>query len=57
LEVCRASQQNAVSERTRGNPAGRPPGARCKATIIAETLLQGEAEALTRSAVSATPAH
>jgi hypothetical protein len=51
LEVCRASQQNAVSERTRGNPAGRPPGARCKATIIAETLLQGEAEALTRSAI------
>jgi hypothetical protein len=34
-----------------GNPAGRPPGARCKATIIAETLLQGEAEALTRSAI------
>ena len=32
----------------RGNPAGRPPGARNWATIIAETLLQGEAEALTR---------
>ena len=31
-----------------GNPLGRPPGARNKATIIAERLLQGEAEALTR---------
>jgi hypothetical protein len=31
-----------------GNPAGRPPGARNKATLIAETLLQGETEALTR---------
>ena len=34
-----------------GNPAGRPPGARNKATIIAETLLQGEAEELTRAAI------
>jgi hypothetical protein len=34
-----------------GNPSGRPPGARNKATIIAETLLQGEAEALTRLAI------
>ena len=34
-----------------GIPAGRPPGARNKATIIAEALLQGEAEALTRSAI------
>src|SRR6202163_4642615 len=33
------------------NPSGRPPGARNKATIIAEALLQGEAEALTRSAI------
>jgi hypothetical protein len=31
-----------------GNPAGRPPGARNKATIIAELLLQGEAEAMAR---------
>lgn len=34
-----------------GNPAGRPPGARNKATIIAELLLQGEAEAMTRLAI------
>ena len=31
-----------------GNPAGRPPGARNKATMVAELLLDGEAEALTR---------
>jgi hypothetical protein len=34
-----------------GNPSGRPPGARNKATIIAEMLLQGEAEELTRLAI------
>jgi hypothetical protein len=34
-----------------GNPGGRPPGARNKATIMAEALLQGEAEELTRLAI------
>jgi hypothetical protein len=34
-----------------GNPLGRTPGARNKATIIAETLLQGEVEELTRVAI------
>lgn len=34
-----------------GNPSGRPPGARNKATIIAEMLLQGEAEELTRATI------
>jgi hypothetical protein len=34
-----------------GNPLGRPPGSRNKATIIAETLLQGEIEELTRVAI------
>ena len=34
-----------------GNPAGRPPGARNRATQNAELLLEGEAEALTRKAV------
>jgi Family of unknown function (DUF5681) len=29
-----------------GNPAGRPPGARHKATMAAEALLDGEAEAI-----------
>ncbi len=34
-----------------GNPKGRPPGARNKATLAAELLLDGEAEALIRRAV------
>ena len=41
---------------TRGRPfkpgnAGRPKGARNRATLAAETLLDGEAEALTRKAI------
>ena len=34
-----------------GNPAGRPRGSRHKATLAAESLLDGEAEALTRTAI------
>ena len=34
-----------------GNPAGRPPGLRNRATIAAEVLLEGEAESITRKAV------
>ena len=34
-----------------GNPAGRPPGSRNPATLAAEVLLEGEAEALTRRAI------
>jgi uncharacterized protein DUF5681 len=34
-----------------GNPAGRPPGSRNRATLAVEFLLEGEAEALTRKAV------
>ena len=34
-----------------GNPYGRPKGARNRATIAAETLLDGEAAALTRKAI------
>jgi hypothetical protein len=34
-----------------GNPAGRPKGARNKATIAAEALLEGQAEALTQKAI------
>jgi hypothetical protein len=34
-----------------GNPAGRPKGARGKATILAEGLFQGEAEAIIRAAI------
>lgn len=34
-----------------GNPAGRKPGCRNRATVAAEALLEGEAQALTRKAV------
>ena len=34
-----------------GNPQGRPLGARNAATVIAEQLLDGEAEAITRKAI------
>ncbi len=34
-----------------GNPAGKPKGARHRATRAAEALLDGEAEALTRKAI------
>ena len=34
-----------------GNPDGRPKGARNRATVAVEELLDGEAEALTRKAV------
>jgi hypothetical protein len=34
-----------------GNPQGRPPGARNAATMMAEQLLDGEAETITRKAI------
>ena len=34
-----------------GNPAGRPPGARNAATVIAEQLLDGEAEEIIRRVI------
>jgi hypothetical protein len=34
-----------------GNPAGKPRGARHKATLAAEALLDGEVERLTRKAI------
>jgi Family of unknown function (DUF5681) len=34
-----------------GNLAGRPPGSRNHTTLVAEALLQGEAQALTRKAI------
>src|SRR5215218_6978605 len=34
-----------------GNPAGRPAGARNKATLAVEVLLDGEAETITRKAI------
>ena len=34
-----------------GNPSGRPKGSRNKATLTMETLLDGEADAITRKAI------
>jgi hypothetical protein len=34
-----------------GNPSGRPPGARNAATVLAEQLLDGEAEVLIRKTI------
>ena len=34
-----------------GNPAGRPRGARGKATVLAESMFEGEAEAIIRAAI------
>jgi hypothetical protein len=45
------SKQMPFEKGQSGNPAGRPPGARNKATVMAELLLQGEAEAMTRLAI------
>ena len=36
---------------SRGNPNGRPVGSKNKATLAAEAILDGEAEALTRKSV------
>jgi hypothetical protein len=34
-----------------GNPAGRPPGSRNKATLLAESIFEGEAESIIRMAI------
>jgi hypothetical protein len=34
-----------------GNPAGRPPGSRNKATLLAESIFEGEAENIIRMAI------
>ena len=50
-QVERTSEGHFVKGQS-GNPAGRTPGCRNQASRIAETLLDGEAEALTRKAVT-----
>jgi hypothetical protein len=41
---------------TSGNPSGRPRGARNKATLAVQALLDGEAEAITRTVIEAAKA-
>lgn len=37
-----------------GNPAGRPPGSKNKVTLLAEALMEGQAEEITQSLIDAT---
>ena len=39
------------SKGTSGNPSGRPPGSRNHATLLMESLLEGQAEQLTQKAI------
>ena len=39
------------SKGTSGNPSGRPPGSRNRASLQMESLLEGDAEQLTRKAI------
>jgi hypothetical protein len=53
---CMTDSSRNNAEKTRGRPfakgnPGRPKGARHRATLAAEALLDGEAEALTRKAI------
>jgi hypothetical protein len=51
IQVERNSQGHFAKGQS-GNPAGKPPGCRNHASRTAETLLDGEAEALTRKIVT-----
>jgi hypothetical protein len=46
-----AKKQTQFQPGQSGNPSGRPKGARHRATLAIEELLDGEAEALTRKAI------
>src|ERR1700746_2895530 len=46
----------AFSKGQSGNPAGKPPGARHRATILAEKLMGDDAEDIVRAVVSAAKA-
>ena len=44
----RTKNSGQFSKGTSGNPSGRPAGSRNHATLLMESLLEGEAEQLTR---------
>ncbi|APG08156.1 hypothetical protein BKD09_07435 [Bradyrhizobium japonicum] len=51
LANTRQKQAGGFKKGVSGNPHGRPAGSRNKATLAVETLLDGQAEALTQKAV------
>jgi hypothetical protein len=51
MDAKQRMQQMPFQKAQSGNPLRRPPGARSKATLIAQSLLQGKAEAMTRVAI------
>jgi len=51
MSLDETSRKNHFSKGVSGNPAGRPKGSRNKATVLMESLLEGEAEALTRKVI------
>jgi hypothetical protein len=58
METFNSAEKTAAIQRGRpfergksGNPKGRPKGARNNATIMAESLLDGEADAITRKLI------
>ncbi len=46
-----AKQSGRFRKGVSGNPSGKPKGARNRATLAAESLLQGEAEEVTRTCI------
>ena len=51
MSAKRTNTSGHFSKGTSGNPSGRPPGSRNHATALMESLLEGEAEQLTRKAI------
>ena len=51
MSTKRTNGSGQFSKGTSGNPSGRPPGSRNQATLLMESLLEGEAEQLTRKAM------
>jgi hypothetical protein len=51
MSTKRTKGSGQFSKGTSGNPSGRPPGSRNHATLLMESLLQGEAEQLAQKAI------